>query len=493
MNKIWKLSLIRFSIFQVLLLIIITLVFIINGITSKQTQARLITASIRNNVLIGDRRTVVDSLSILKNNFNYIVVNDRGESIIEVGNPELIHNSLSLSYIENILVGPMADSKVASIQYYFSVVEFLKNSFKVWLIFIISSLPFLTLEKNRLLAKHNESIRWKEAEMKKIISEQVSHDIRSPLAVMQEILWQAEHLGKFDITTMKTVTQRIEDIANDLILENQKIIPQVSIINSSANVIEEIRKIIIEKKYQFKNKEKINLTFNHPEEDILIRINKLEFYRLISNLINNSFEAIDLVGNIDITLSSQNDKVQIIIKDDGKGIPENIINRIGERGLTYNKNEKKIGHGLGLYHAKKNILKFDGTFEIRSKISKGTEVIINLPYLNDSLKTQVYDYVYIDDDEMLRMLWANTAKKKSKSLLILDSIEDFESYLLNLNKEYTKIYVDYELGETKLKGLDFAIKLNDLGYKHIYIATGYPAAKFEMYPWLNHWGKKCPI
>jgi signal transduction histidine kinase len=496
MDKIWKLSLIRFSIFQFILLIIINLIFILNGIDSKKSQAILITSSIRNYVLIGDSRTVVNALTVLRNNFKYIVVrNNNNKILLEVGNPEFGESFLNFNYVENILASEGLDSKVASVQYHYSLLEFFKNSFKVWLIFLISSLPFLIIEKNRLLAKHNETLKWKEAEMRKNISEQVSHDIRSPLAVLQEILKQSDHLSNIEIQTMKTVTQRIEDIANDLLLKTHgsKNI-KVDFNANSAFIINEVKKIIAEKKYQFSDKSNVNILFSYPEDEILIEISKVEFYRLISNLINNSYEAIELSGTINILIEKLLDNVKIIISDNGKGIPENIISKIGERGFTHNKNKINSGHGLGLYHAKKTILDFNGTFEVNSSLSRGTEIIITLPLvINSNDETTIYEYVYIDDDEMLRLIWENVAKNKNKKLLALDTIDNFDSYLPLFNKDLTKFYIDFELGQTKPKGLEFAIKLNKLGYKKIYIATGHPASQFEEYTWLNHTGKKCPI
>ena len=104
-----------------------------------------------------------------------------------------------------------------------------------------------------------------------------------------------------------------------------------------------------------------------------------------------------------------------------------------------------------------------------------------------------FDFVYIEDEELLRMSWLSKAKKKNIRLLALSTTREFEQNLEKINFEKTAIYIDNNLKEGDISGLEFAQILHLRGYQNIFIASGYEAEKFAEYTWLNYAGKKCPI
>ena len=99
--------------------------------------------------------------------------------------------------------------------------------------------------------------------------------------------------------------------------------------------------------------------------------------QVFMNILSNAIDAINDKGTITISTSKSNGKVQISIKDTGKGIPENIRTRIFEPFFT----TKEVGHGtgLGLSISHSIIEKHKGTFEVNSEVGKGSEFVISLP------------------------------------------------------------------------------------------------------------------
>lgn len=86
----------------------------------------------------------------------------------------------------------------------------------------------------------------------------------------------------------------------------------------------------------------------------------------LSNIINNAVEAFaDSCGNVEVALLSIGDEVQLIVKDNGRGIPPEVLKKIGEKGVTHGKEGTTSGSGLGVYHARKTIESCDGVFEIK--------------------------------------------------------------------------------------------------------------------------------
>ena len=94
------------------------------------------------------------------------------------------------------------------------------------------------------------------------------------------------------------------------------------------------------------------------------------------NLLKNAIEAMPNGGIIEVNvLEKDKDKVSIFITDQGMGIPEERISKLGEPFYT----TKEKGTGLGLMTCYKIIENHDGEMNISSKINEGTLVEILLP------------------------------------------------------------------------------------------------------------------
>ena len=92
---------------------------------------------------------------------------------------------------------------------------------------------------------------------------------------------------------------------------------------------------------------------------------------VFSNIIRNSIE--HSKGNMINIYGKDLDGIyEIVIEDDGKGIPEEYINKIFEEGW---KHESK-GSGLGLYIVKKLIERYGGKINVESEIGKGAKFIL---------------------------------------------------------------------------------------------------------------------
>ena len=92
----------------------------------------------------------------------------------------------------------------------------------------------------------------------------------------------------------------------------------------------------------------------------------------ILDIVNNSIRAGAKNIIIDIQESIEKDFLQLSITDDGIGIDEDTLKKITDPFFT-TKKDKKVGLGISLlkYHAELA----DGSFEIKSKKNKGTEII----------------------------------------------------------------------------------------------------------------------
>jgi signal transduction histidine kinase len=207
------------------------------------------------------------------------------------------------------------------------------------------------------------------------IAQQVVHDIRSPMAVLNSVIHSMENVESDVRTQIKAVAERIQGIANNLL----KYKPQTKTEHNDSNDLSNeiisalLENVIAEKKMQTSPSPNftLNLFINSDAQSSRSLVNKVEFCSLVSNLINNSIESLDSEGEIYIKLSRNALNLILEITDNGKGIPADVLKNVGRRGYSYNKIN---GSGLGLYYAISNLRAWGGDFGIDSSVGKGTQI-----------------------------------------------------------------------------------------------------------------------
>ncbi|MDC0980092.1 HAMP domain-containing sensor histidine kinase, partial [Bdellovibrionales bacterium] len=228
------------------------------------------------------------------------------------------------------------------------------------------------------------------------LARQVAHDVRSPLSVLKVIAAKDDFSTEY-AKPMKMATDRIETIADDLLgmryrtgrksesppvpLSGRK--SDLSISPHTERValfqlFDDIRASIELKKIEYSSLKNINI--NYYQDDVepkgYVHVIVSDLLRAISNLVNNSVEALEAGGFISITGECEVSTARLTIRDNGRGITKDILKKILSEGGTYNKIK---GHGLGLSHTRKIIQSYGGQFKIISESGRGVIVTISLP------------------------------------------------------------------------------------------------------------------
>ncbi|MBI4350962.1 MAG: HAMP domain-containing histidine kinase [Elusimicrobia bacterium] len=318
------------------------------------------------------------------------------------------------------------------------------------------------------------------------IAAQVAHDIRSPLAALGAAAKSLEQLPAEQRSLIEGSVNRMQGIADDLLRRYRapgaeiKTGPEVTAL---AGLIDQV---LAEKRLQHKDKTGVKIVFTDEAVDAKASIKPKEFQRLISNLVNNSVEAFEKPGTVSVGLSTLDGRVVIEIKDDGKGIPPEILARLGRKGETHG---KAGGTGLGLYHARTTIESWGGSLQISSEPGKGTSVTIELPR-SEAARPAPSTVILLDDDPLVHMNWKLAAKAAGMELRACKTPSDLDAAIENLPKD-TPVYIDSDLGDG-IKGETIAADLHNKGYSDITMATGHSPEKFAHLPWLKVTGKEPP-
>jgi signal transduction histidine kinase len=350
--------------------------------------------------------------------------------------------------------------------------EILFTIFMVMQSILIAALIFST-------RKSEEEKRSYEISLSKI-ARQMSHDIRSPLATLNTILDDIKDIPNEKLLLLEKSIERINEVANSL-LQDTRTANVPKLITTNINHL--IRGSVHEKILEYRGDTRIKLTHTIPVEDLNATLDPIELKRIISNLINNSIDAMknnEIEIQIKLDLLAENLVIQII--DNGIGIPAHILSKLGQCEVT----TKTKGNGLGLYHAVESIKNWNGTFDIESSPDSGTRINITFPaYLGLVQKT-----ILVDDDELVRLTWAGVAKKKNINFMALKEPNQLDELLKTLTKD-TIFYIDSDLSNG-LKGEDVAQTLHAQGFSEIYMASGYDKNHFSHLTFLKGVQGKAP-
>ncbi len=129
----------------------------------------------------------------------------------------------------------------------------------------------------------------------------------------------------------------------------------------------------------------IKLTWNLPDEDVLIAFDENKIAMVLFSLLSNSCSYGENNNEIHVNLSYNEKYVRISISDHGYGIPAELISQVMEpyysRGFD---NNDRTGIGLGLPLSKAIIEQHGGSFAIQSIQDSGTTVAFSLPLHRES-------------------------------------------------------------------------------------------------------------
>ncbi|MBX3709652.1 MAG: HAMP domain-containing histidine kinase [Gammaproteobacteria bacterium] len=210
---------------------------------------------------------------------------------------------------------------------------------------------------------------------------QASHDIGSSLAVIEAIVQSASTmLPEESRIALRNAGSTIRDITNSFLKKAKRdLLSMDDGVLAQQMLASLISQIITEKRLQYQENKAINIHFNLNQScyGLFSIVKVADFGRVLSNLINNAVESITAhFSNIFIELFSEDTYAVIRITDNGKGIPADILSKLGHLGVTY---AKSNGHGLGLFYAKTTIENWGGQLDIQSVVGKRTTIKVKLP------------------------------------------------------------------------------------------------------------------
>ena len=120
----------------------------------------------------------------------------------------------------------------------------------------------------------------------------------------------------------------------------------------------------------------VELLTNYPAHDSLVELDKLRIKQILSNFLSNALKN-TTTGHVEVFYEVDHQSVRIGVKDTGRGIPQNMLEKIFERFEKLDSFAQ--GAGLGLPICKLIVEKMNGRILVDSQLGIGTTFIIELP------------------------------------------------------------------------------------------------------------------
>ena len=225
--------------------------------------------------------------------------------------------------------------------------------------------------------------------MRKEFVADVSHELKTPITsiigyadTLLEDEYDKETQNQF-LKVIASESNRMAELVSDLLTlsrydnnKNKAEITEINLGDLTKKCLEKL-KLEIEKK---DHKVECFVTADVP----FIKADKYGLERVILNILTNSIKYTKEHGNIKIYVGFVYNDAYIKVIDNGIGIPEEDLPRIFERFYRVDKARARElgGTGLGLSIAKEIIEQNNGSIDIKSKLGKGTEVVIRIPVKN---------------------------------------------------------------------------------------------------------------
>ncbi|MEM1501262.1 PAS domain-containing protein [Bacillus velezensis] len=202
----------------------------------------------------------------------------------------------------------------------------------------------------------------------------IAHEIRNPLTaikgflqLMKPTMRENEHYFEIVFSELS----RIELILSELLMLAK---PQQNAVKERVNLKKIISEVtaLLETQANLKG---IFIKTDYEHDSMYINGDQNQLKQVFINLIKNAVESMPDGGTVHILMTEDEYSVNVTVKDEGDGIPENVLKRIGEPFLT----TKEKGTGLGLMVTFNLIKNHQGAIQVDSKPDRGTAFHITFP------------------------------------------------------------------------------------------------------------------
>lgn len=220
----------------------------------------------------------------------------------------------------------------------------------------------------------------------------VSHELKTPLNIILSVVQLLQHkhrenglvgeelTAKRYLSVMKQNCYRLLRLINNLIDITRIEVGYLKMSFGNYDIVKVVEDITMSTVDYIESKG-LSLIFDTDIEEKIIGIDRENMERVILNLLSNAIKFSKECGHIWVNIYDKGETIEISVKDDGIGIPEEMQESIFERFVQsdplFTRNHE--GSGIGLSLVKSIVEAHGGQVSVKSKEGHGSEFIVELP------------------------------------------------------------------------------------------------------------------
>jgi histidine kinase len=245
-----------------------------------------------------------------------------------------------------------------------------------------------TFEEMRLQLKESFEIQKQYEENRKELIAHISHDLKTPITSIKGYI-EGIRDGVADtpekrtryIQTIHSKAVDLDHLIDELFLFSKLDLRKVPFHFEKVDMKNFLEDFTEELTFDHMD---VNITYqSSPNGLFFVKADREKFKRVIGNIVDNSLKYMDKeVKRLNISLSSIEEGIHIIITDNGPGIPEESIPFIFNQFYRAEQSRNTLtgGSGLGLSIARMIVEEHQGHIFLDSKVNLGTKISILLPH-----------------------------------------------------------------------------------------------------------------
>jgi two-component system sensor histidine kinase SenX3 len=211
----------------------------------------------------------------------------------------------------------------------------------------------------------------------------ISHELKTPvgaLSILADTIRDEDDLKVIHRLSTKMVKEanRMAKTIDDL-LELSRIELDVSAVPEPVSIFSVIAESIDRMAY-FAAQAGIGIVSQLPEDDCVVKGDRLQLVSAVSNLIDNAVKYSEKGDNVTVRVSPADETVDISVSDEGIGIPPSDIDRIFERFYRVDRARSRGtgGTGLGLSIVRHVMNNHGGSVNVTSQEGEGSTFMLTL-------------------------------------------------------------------------------------------------------------------
>jgi len=434
---------------------------------------------IRKSILTTDMRGVRESLSgIQLPSFEIVTLYaPNGDRVVSF--PPLLEyrdtiRSFSFLFLHDSVRVPIyldhdENQTLGTLEFYYPRFGLFREAVAIWAIAAMALWLLLSSAIKKVQKQSEQELKIRNAESLEEIAKKVRHNIRSPLAVLKALLVDRSIEPKDFFEQCQSAISRLEEIVSEIKTDFESSPAALMKAPALFEVSRVVQRIVSEKRLIAGA---VDIGIEAHAQAIYSEIPAADLRATLSNLVDNSLQAMEGPGRISVSLMADEFLIEIKIQDTGRGIPPEVIPCLFQKGFSF---QKSGGSGLGLYFAKKLVEDHQGNIEIESSMGKGTTITLTFPRITtpswhvEQLDLSANRPVIVCDDVLaIHKTWKMRFKELNRPIEA--------TYLLNTNNltpevaEAAICLFDLDLGKEAESGLQFAERLTDR--RHFVLVTG---------------------